>query len=200
MRESHIMARKCWWNLMAVVLVCGATAHDASGEESPQVVETALAQPELVQPRLAPRRRAARARRYLPRGPLVHPQPLPAPQGQPTEVKPPSDAPLSPDTQPAANADGKQPAKEPLIAPPSRLPTLMLQPPSNSPGTPAPFSTKLNLNRATIEQIQRLPGMTPGVAARILAGRPYRRIGELGAIGIPSEIILSIAPVVSFDP
>src|SRR6185436_19308728 len=50
-----------------------------------------------------------------------------------------------------------QPPRQPL--PP--LSTLMLQPPANTAGTPAPYATRINLNRASLEQIQSLPGVGP---------------------------------------
>ena len=48
---------------------------------------------------------------------------------------------------------------------------------------------KLNLNRATIEQIQQLPGVGLVWAPRILAGKPYQSFGDLARAGIPFETI-----------
>ena len=186
--------RNCWLMLWAVFWGSSQLPVEANAQEAPATTGPSLSQPEIVQPSLAPRRRGVRARRYAPpRSLQSRPKPLPAPQALPQALP-------QADPQPAPADSDKGDKREPLIAPPSKLPTLLLQPPANSPGTPAPYSTKVNLNRATLEQIQRLPGITPGVAARILAGRPYRRIGELGTIGIPFEIIESIAPAVTFDP
>lgn len=37
----------------------------------------------------------------------------------------------------------------------------------------------LNVNRATPEQLQQLPGIDASTAERIIAGRPYKRASEL---------------------
>jgi competence protein ComEA len=39
--------------------------------------------------------------------------------------------------------------------------------------------TPLDLNRATREQLMGLPGMTAEKADRVIAGRPYKKPGEL---------------------
>src|SRR5262249_49180711 len=90
--------------------------------------------------------------------------------------------------------DGQQPAepkdasakqgKKSLFAPAglmSRVPPL-----ANS---TAPGLGKLDLNRATIEQIQRLPGVGLIWAPRILAGRPYRTFGDIGRTGVPYNTV-----------
>ena len=187
------MTRRCAKTMLLAGVLCAAEIAWANQtQDQPPATSQTVSQPGFVEPRRPGRRRTVR-RRVAPRALPAEPQSPPAGQVNPQPLPPSTAQPAPAEPSNAANS-------EPRIAPPSPLPTLMLQPPANSPGTPAPFSTKVNINRATLEQIQRLPGMTPGVAARVLAGRPYRRIGELGAIGIPPEIILSIAPVVSFDP
>jgi DNA uptake protein ComE-like DNA-binding protein len=40
-------------------------------------------------------------------------------------------------------------------------------------------AAKVDLNRAGREEIVRLPGMTPEVAARIIQKRPYRKLDDL---------------------
>jgi len=37
----------------------------------------------------------------------------------------------------------------------------------------------VNINKASSDQLQSLPGVTPAIANRIIAGRPYRTGGEL---------------------
>lgn len=41
------------------------------------------------------------------------------------------------------------------------------------------FEVPLDLNRATVEQLQSLPGIGPGLAARLVAARPFRSVGEV---------------------
>jgi len=50
------------------------------------------------------------------------------------------------------------------------------------PGTPPPTGggTPIDLNRATSEELQRLPGIGPGLAARIVDAR--RRRGSFGSV------------------
>lgn len=168
----------------------------ALGQETLPSRGPVISQPEVVQPRLAPRRRAPRARRYaIPRSRQSYPRPLPEPAGEGGPVPQAVDDKSAEDKAAAGND-----RKDPKIAPPSALPSLMLAPPARTKGTPAPYSTKLNLNRATLEQIQRLPGMTPGMAAHILAGRPFREMSDLAQIGVPFEIIEKIAPAVTIEP
>jgi len=42
----------------------------------------------------------------------------------------------------------------------------------------------IDLNRASRRQIEKLPGITPSMARRIVDGRPYREPGELVDRGI----------------
>jgi DNA uptake protein ComE-like DNA-binding protein len=74
---------------------------------------------------------------------------------------------------------------------------------SRAPSVPrstAPGMGKLDLNTATLEQIQRLPGVGLTWAPRILAGRPYRTLGELARDGIPYTTIDALAREVELGP
>lgn len=51
------------------------------------------------------------------------------------------------------------------------------------PGSGAP----LDLNRAPLRQIERLRGITPSMAKKIVEGRPYRRPEDLVERGILTE-------------
>ncbi|MGD9720656.1 MAG: ComEA family DNA-binding protein [Pirellulales bacterium] len=64
----------------------------------------------------------------------------------------------------------------------------------------APGRGKLDLNTATLEQIQRLPGVGVTWAPRILAGRPYRTFGDLARDGIPYTTIESLSRRVELGP
>jgi competence protein ComEA len=65
---------------------------------------------------------------------------------------------------------------------------------------PRPSIIKVDLNSATVEEIQALPGMDPGMAAHILAGRPYRLMEDLDRIGVPFTLVDKIRPYVTLGP
>lgn len=46
-------------------------------------------------------------------------------------------------------------------------------------GLPAPSNQRINVNTATHDQLQDLPGIGPALAAAIMSGRPFRSIDEL---------------------
>ncbi len=54
---------------------------------------------------------------------------------------------------------------------------------SHAPETPAP----IDLNAASLRKIQKLPGITPSMAQRIVDGRPYTEPHDLVARGILTE-------------
>jgi DNA uptake protein ComE-like DNA-binding protein len=67
-------------------------------------------------------------------------------------------------------------------------------------GLPTPFTNKLDVNRASLEQLQNLPGVGPAWGAKLMAGRPYRTVGDLARDGIPLGTIERIAPLIEFGP
>lgn len=85
--------------------------------------------------------------------------------------------------------------KKPLIVPPGLLSQAPVVPPSTAPGL-----GKLDLNRATLEQLQRLPGVGLTWAPRILAGRPYRTLGDLARDGIPFTTVEALSHEVELGP
>ncbi len=99
------------------------------------------------------------------------------------------------DKSKSTQGKGPQKGQRSLIAPPG----LMSQAPTVAPYT-APGLGKLNLNRATIEQIQRLPGVGVVWALRILAGRPYQSIGDLGRTGVPFTTVDALSREVELGP
>ena len=53
----------------------------------------------------------------------------------------------------------------------------------HAPATPAP----VDLNRASLRTLEKLPGITPSMARRIVDGRPYEEPHELVTRGILTE-------------
>jgi len=70
-----------------------------------------------------------------------------------------------------------------------------LQPkPALSPITP---DNPLDVNTATYEDLQRLPGIGPVLAQRIVAHRPYKQIGDLDKVpGIGEKTLAALRPLV----
>jgi DNA uptake protein ComE-like DNA-binding protein len=53
-----------------------------------------------------------------------------------------------------------------------------------NPDAPAPAPAPIDLNRASRRKVERLPGITPSMAKRIVEGRPYAEARELVTRGI----------------
>ncbi len=71
----------------------------------------------------------------------------------------------------AALAQGSSTAK-----PPAKPPTQTTQKPAPK---PAPKAELLDINSATKDQLASLPGIGDALAAKIIAGRPYKQKTEL---------------------
>jgi Helix-hairpin-helix motif len=56
---------------------------------------------------------------------------------------------------------------------------------------------KLDLNTAPLEQLQKLPGINEATAKKIIAGRPYKSLGELEKAGLSKPTIDKLAPMVT---
>ncbi|ADV66424.1 ComEA family DNA-binding protein [Deinococcus maricopensis] len=61
------------------------------------------------------------------------------------------------------------------------------------------ISGRVNLNSASLEQLEALPGVGPAMAARLVAGRPYRSLADLDAVrGVGEATLARLSPLVSF--
>jgi DNA uptake protein ComE-like DNA-binding protein len=62
---------------------------------------------------------------------------------------------------------------------------------------PAATAKKLDLNTATAEELDALPGVGEATAKKIIAGRPYKAVGDLEKAGVPKATIEKITPLVT---
>ena len=44
----------------------------------------------------------------------------------------------------------------------------------------------IDLNKATAEELEELPGVGPATAKKIIAGRPYSKVDDLAKAGVPA--------------
>jgi DNA uptake protein ComE-like DNA-binding protein len=56
---------------------------------------------------------------------------------------------------------------------------------------------KLDLNAATEQELQELPGIGEAYAKKIIAGRPLKKVSDLSKAGIPEATIEKITPLVT---
>lgn len=90
------------------------------------------------------------------------------------------------------------PMAQPAAGQPTAEPTAAPEYPATASITPL-ISGQLNLNTATEEQLESLPKVGPAMAARILAGRPYRSLDDLDAVkGVGPSLMKTLSPLVTF--
>jgi competence ComEA-like helix-hairpin-helix protein len=73
------------------------------------------------------------------------------------------------------------------------------EPGTNSPATPtiATLPTKLDINGATYEELQNLPGIGPKLAERIIAHRPFETLKDLDVVpGIGPATLKRLEPLI----
>jgi competence protein ComEA len=56
----------------------------------------------------------------------------------------------------------------------------------------AAATATIDLNKATAEELEELPGVGPATSKKIIAGRPYSKVDDLAKAGIPAKAIASI--------
>lgn len=87
-------------------------------------------------------------------------------------------------------------AAKPPSAAPVPKPAVPAATPAQATATPA----KVDINNATEKQLEDLPGVGKATAGKIIAGRPYASVDELGKAGVPKNTIAKITPLVTVGP
>ena len=64
----------------------------------------------------------------------------------------------------------------------------------------AAAATAVDLNSATAEELQKLPGIGEAYSKKIIDGRPYKSLDDLAKAGIPAATIEKIKPLVEVKP
>jgi hypothetical protein len=101
---------------------------------------------------------------------------------------------------PGSLAPGVTP-RIPLAPPPIPLtpPPIPLPPPRGGPMPGMPRGggqsfAAVDLNSATLAELQTLPGMTSEYARKIIAGRPFHGLDDLERAGIPRDVFERMSP------
>ncbi|GMA14459.1 competence protein ComEA [Deinococcus metallilatus] len=84
------------------------------------------------------------------------------------------------------------------LPPPAQVQAAMPEYPTTVSVRPL-ISGRVNLNSASLEQLEALPKVGPSLAARIVAGRPYRSLADLDRVkGVGPAILQALTPLVTF--
>jgi len=67
-------------------------------------------------------------------------------------------------------------------------------PPMTAPGRGPNLANGVDLNTASLSQLEALPGMTADYARKIIAGRPFHDRSALVRAGIPQDVFERISP------
>lgn len=81
-------------------------------------------------------------------------------------------------------------------------PLVMVEAPAarKSPASKPAGQAKVDLNTATAEQLQELPGIGEASARKIIARRPYKSVADLKQAGLPKATMEKIEPLVTVEP
>lgn len=58
-------------------------------------------------------------------------------------------------------------------------------------------AAKIDVNSASQAELEKLPGIGPAMAKKIIAGRPYASTADLAKAGVPAKTLGTITPLVS---
>ena len=67
---------------------------------------------------------------------------------------------------------------------------------AQSPAKSGGATAKVDLNTASLTDLEALPGVGPATAKKIVGGRPYASVNDLAKAGVPAKTIQSIAGLV----
>jgi len=85
------------------------------------------------------------------------------------------------------------PKAAPVVAPPAKVPV----PQTAAPAKPQSPVGKVDLNTAAQAELEKLPGVGPVAARKIIAARPYKTTADLAKAGIPAKTVEQITPLVT---